>query len=267
MYKAYVFLKKGFVTATSYRLSFVLGLFSLFLSVAQMGFLAAFVANGQPLPQLQGYGGSLLAYLMSGTVFMGFVSLALSSFQQTIRSEQQMGTLPYLLTSPSPMLSVLLLSSLWSLLWNLLTTAAVLGIATLVFDTTLTINVTALAATLLLTTLCLGGIGLVSAGIIVVTKQGDPISWMLTTVASFTSGVIFPVEVLPRWLQWVSQALPTTYALNALRKALLVGSGLGDLRADLMPLVWMALVTMPLGWLTFQWGYNRARERGSLADY
>ena len=40
------------------------------------------------------------------------------------------------------------------------------------------------------------------------------------------SGVVFPVSTEPGWLQYVSNALPLTYAVNGLRDVMLKGSGL-----------------------------------------
>ena len=40
------------------------------------------------------------------------------------------------------------------------------------------------------------------------------------------SGVLFPLESLPLWLQWVARFLPLTYAIEALRDIMIKGQGL-----------------------------------------
>jgi ABC-2 type transport system permease protein len=35
------------------------------------------------------------------------------------------------------------------------------------------------------------------------------------------SGVVFPLSLLPEWVQWIGRGLPTTYWLEGLRRALL----------------------------------------------
>jgi ABC-2 type transport system permease protein len=42
------------------------------------------------------------------------------------------------------------------------------------------------------------------------------------------SGVLFPLESLPEWLQWIARLLPLTYAIQALRDAMIKGLGLLD---------------------------------------
>lgn len=267
MFRVAAFIKRGFLMSVSYRTSFALNLLSLFLNVAQMAFLAVFLSGGNSLPQLEQYGGNLLNYLISGTIFMNVVSWAISSYQSTIYSEQQMGTLPYLLCSPGSVVGVLFLSSLWTIIWTLFTSTFGLFVTATLFQAHLKVNLPATLLVFALTIITLGGIGLASAGIILVTKQGDPISWVFTTVASFTSGVVFPLDVLPSWLQAVGQVLPTTYAMRALRRALLVGAGLSDIWPDIRILLLTALVTVPLGLLIFHLGYNRSRVDGSLFEY
>src|SRR5438128_1912272 len=82
------------------------------------------------------------------------------------------------------------------------------------------------SAVLALTLLALSGIGLASAGIILVTKQGDPVTWFVGITSGFLGGVVFPIEVLPAPIHRVALLLPTTHALAALRQALINGASL-----------------------------------------
>jgi ABC-2 type transport system permease protein len=80
-------------------------------------------------------------------------------------------------------------------------------------------------------------------------------------------GVFFPVEVLPLWLQKVSMLLPMTYALRAVRLALLRGAPWSELRGDLAALAVFSVILLPLGAVAFRWAIARARATGSLAHY
>jgi ABC-2 type transport system permease protein len=113
----------------------------------------------------------------------------------------------------------------------------------------------------------MSGIGLMSAGIIIMTKVGDPISWAFTSLTSLFSGVLFPVEYLPPALQPISAVLPTTYALHALRMALVANADFAAIAPQLGLLFLMTLITVPLGFAVLRLGYNRARISGSLAHY
>jgi ABC-2 type transport system permease protein len=267
MYKAWQFMKRSFISMLSYRIAFMLGVVSMAVSVAQFAYMAIFLKEGNTFPGIARYGGDLMAFLISGNLFMSFMAVALSSFQGAIRSEQLMGTLEFLLLSDTPLSLILLYSSLWDFLWTLVNAGLIFTFVVLIFGVPLQINLGPALLVLSLTIICLAGVGLASAGIIMVTKVGDPIAWAFSTLSGFLSGVIFPVEILPDWLQKISAILPPTYALSALRKSLLVGLAWLDIQQELLVLALMALVTVPAGLLTFRWGFNKARRDGTLVGY
>jgi len=59
----------------------------------------------------------------------------------------------------------------------------------------------------------------------------------------FLSGVIWPVEQMPDYLQWLSAALPLTYAVEGLRDIMLMGKGLLDVGLDIAVLAGFAIIT------------------------
>ncbi len=267
MNKAWQFIKRDFISMLSYRTAFVLSIVSMVIGVAQFAYMAIFLKEGNTFPGIARYGGDLMAFLISGNLFLSFMTVALGSFQGAIRNEQLMGTLEFLLLSNTPLSLVLLYSGLWNFLWTLVNASVIFAIVVFGFSVPLQINLIPALLVLSLAIVCLAGVGLASAGIIMVTKVGDPITWAFSTFSSFLSGVIFPIEILPNWLQKISAALPPTYALSALRKSLLVGANLSDIQQELLVLTLMALVTIPAGLLTFRWGFNRARRDGTLVGY
>ena len=78
----------------------MLGVVSAVVGIVQFAFLAVFLQQGNSFPSLQNYGGSVMAFLVSGALFTGFMSSSLSSFSQLISSEQRTGTLEAVLTTP-----------------------------------------------------------------------------------------------------------------------------------------------------------------------
>lgn len=59
----------------------------------------------------------------------------------------------------------------------------------------------------------------------------------------FLAGVIWPVEQMPDYLQWLSAILPLTYAVEGLRDIMLNGKSLIDVGFDLVVLVVFTIVT------------------------
>lgn len=267
MYKAYLFLMRSVVTLFSYKTALILGILGSFLGLLQFSFMGRFLSQGNTFPALQPFGGNLLAYLIIGTAFTSFLGVSLSSFQGAIRQEQQMGTLEFLLLSNTRLEVVLLLSGLMNFLQTLLNVVLLLTVVVLVFGIPMSINLPAAVLSMVLTITSMSGIGLVSAGVIIVTKVGDPIGWAFTSLAGLLSGVLFPVEFLPRFLQHVSAVLPTTYALQALRLSLMNDAPMSQVAPQLTLLAVFTLITLPIGLVAVRLGFTHARKTGSLVQY
>jgi ABC-2 type transport system permease protein len=70
-------------------------------------------------------------------------------------------------------------------------------------------------------------LGLVLAGTVLnMSRYGSFLNEVVVGALYLLSGVLFPLHVLPAWLQPVSMALPTTYWLEGMRRALLQPSEL-----------------------------------------
>jgi ABC-2 type transport system permease protein len=82
-------------------------------------------------------------------------------------------------------------------------------------------------------------------------------------------GAVFPIDVLPRPLQLLGQALPLTYWLEALRRALL-GTGASELLSSLagreliLILIGSTVLLAMLSVLFYRWAENWAREKGLI---
>lgn len=59
----------------------------------------------------------------------------------------------------------------------------------------------------------------------------------------FLSGVFFPIQQMPKAMQYISKAIPLTYAIQALRKVLILGAGLSAIRGELIVLVLFGTIT------------------------
>jgi len=112
--------------------------------------------------------------------------------------------------------------------------------------------------------------GIFLAGISLITARhnfyiGDAVAGALYLLC----GAVFPIDVLPKPLQLLGQALPLTYWLEALRRALL-GDGAGELLSPLSDRVLVLILagsTVLLAVLSmgfYRWAENLAREKGLI---
>ncbi|MBI4180561.1 MAG: ABC transporter permease [Chloroflexi bacterium] len=70
----------------------------------------------------------------------------------------------------------------------------------------------------------------------------------------FLSGVLWPVEQMPNYLQWLSVILPLTYAVDGLRNIMLASKSLLDVGFDLLVLIGFAIIISILAAITLRKG-------------
>ena len=109
--------------------------------------------------------------------------------------------------------------------------------------------------------------GIISAAFVIVYKRSDPMNWFINSIAYVFSGVFFPIELFPAWLRIVSYALPFTYALRALRGALMRGAPLAELAPDIAVLSAFAAVLTPLSIWALRFAIRRMKATGELVHY
>ena len=266
MRTAWAFLKRDYLIATSYRAAFVMQMVGIVMAVPVFFFMGRMVpaaAQGG----LDRYGGSYFAFLLIGVAFMDYLAISLRTFNQSIRESQLMGTLEIVLLSPTRLWQVLIYSSLWV---YLLTTFRFLLylLAGTAFGLNLS-NADAPAAivVLMLSVPAFASLGILSASVTMLIKRGESINTALSTASLAMGGVLFPLSVTPGWFQALGNLLPVTHALEAMRRALFSGAGLGDLLPQLGVLILFTLVLFPTSMVCFHLAVQSSKRSGALAQY
>jgi ABC-2 type transport system permease protein len=95
-------------------------------------------------------------------------------------------------------------------------------------------------------------------------EKGAQLGFVAQGMLLVVSGVYYPVEVLPTWMEWLSVISPATYVLEGIREAILDGAGLSTMGDELWPLLVIGVVTVPLGLWIFRRGEIHAKKHGKL---
>jgi len=260
------FVRRDALTAVSYRTAFLLPFVKIFFAVPIFYFMTQLVGSDR-VEVSQLYQGNFFAFLLLGLAFQDYVALSLSSFMTSIRDHQLMGTMEIVVLSPTPAPMILLFSSIWSYLFTSLrfTLFIALGLA---FGLDLSnANVLSFVLVAAIAIVSFTAIGILAASIGLIIKQGSSVVTLLTATTLVLGGVFYPITVLPGWLQSVAQALPFTHALVGVRKALLMGATLGDLRTELLVLGAFGVVLFPLALWAFELALRRVKATGTLGQF
>jgi ABC-2 type transport system permease protein len=95
-------------------------------------------------------------------------------------------------------------------------------------------------------------------------EKGQQVTYIVSALLLLVSGVYYPVNVLPDWMQKLAAVSPVTYGLEGTRAALRDGAGVGELWGSIWPLLVMGVVFVPLGIWVFHLGERYAKRTGKL---
>lgn len=264
---AAAFIKRDWYVETSYRLAFLMDLVSIFFSVAVFYFVGELIGT-QALPFLEEFGGDYFAFVLVGIAFSRYFGVGISSFANNLRQAQTTGTLEAMLVTPTSLSTIILSSSLWNFGFATVQVLAYLLLGWLFLGVQIGhANLLAAGLILGLSIVVFCSLGILAASFVMVLKRGDPITWFFNASFTLLGGVYYPITILPEWMQTLSNLLPVTYGLRAMRHALLQGAGLVALLPDLIPLTLFGIFLLPVSLLVFRKAVLRARQDGSLTHF
>lgn len=247
-------------------MSFVMQVFGIAFGVVTFFYVGRLVGSAAA-PYLARYGGDYFSFVLIGIALDSYLTTGLTSFVGRLREAQGAGTLEAMLMSPTRPELLIAFSSLWDFAWTTFQIVVYLAIG-MVFGLSLSrANFLVAFLVLIFAVVPFVALGILAASIIMVTKRGDPLTWMVGSLFTLFGGVMFPVTMLPAWVQPVANIFPTTIALDAMRLALLQGASLDVLLADIGALLLFGLILAPVSLVAFRVAVDVARRDGSLAQF
>lgn len=210
--------------------------------------------------------GRLTTFLLVGALIWSYLSMLFDLLSETVSWERWEGTIEYTFMSPASRVTHLLGMGLYAVIYGILRTALIFGFVSLFFDLDLSrANYAAALTVLAACSVSLVGFGIVAAVMPLLSpEKGQQVTYIVSAILLLVSGVYYPVEVLPGFLQALSLISPVTYALEGSRAALLDGAGIAELWPYLWPLAVMGVVFVPAGILIFKAGERYAKRTGKL---
>ncbi len=221
--------------------------------------------------QLGNYQGDFFSFVIMGIIFEEFSSASVYSFRSALYHEQVEGTLEMALVSSTSLSTYAIGQGIWAFCkagiggFIYLITSILLGIK-------IKISLWSLISLLpffLVSITSMMGLGIASSGIIIITKQGDPLMFVITWANRLLTGVYYPVSILPLYLQLFSKIFPLTYALDGLRLIALNGYTLlhPQVLRDFVILSLFSVILIPIGIMFFKLGLKKAKKDGTLSFF
>jgi ABC-2 type transport system permease protein len=247
--------------AKTYRSPFVMDVFQALFGATMFFYAARFVDS----PQLRGalpQPGSYFAFALVGFVFFDYLSVAMDAFDLSLMEARDSGTLEHLLVSQTCLPMMLAGSAIYPFLIATVRIAIYLVWGAVLFHFPLGyanwVSVIAVLAALFF------GTGNSFRELRAALQARQSLQMAADRPVGYRGGMLFPVGILPDWLQVIAKLNPMTYALNAMRAALLGGAGLPQLLPAIELLLVFAILLLPLSMLIFSWTLKRIKTTGTL---
>ncbi len=241
------FLRKDLTIAVSYRLQFIFQFSQVFFSVTLIYFIGKMVAASGTSGVLAVYGADYFSFALVGLAVNSYLKTGLITVTNDLRQMMNQGVFEALCTGPVEYKRLLLYTAVWPFLFETIRVAFYFLFGIALFGLRLdNANWAGAAMALLFTIPIFLMLGILSCSILIVVKKGDPINWIFSSISGLLAGTMFPVAVLPKWLQVAALCLPLTHSLEALRRCLLTGSSPWDIRHHILALVLFAAALLPV---------------------
>jgi len=276
----WVFIKRDLSLLTRFKVSY---LTSLMGTVQQLVIYAMIARFGLSLSVAHGLTGGYVDFVLTGLALNTLLTAALTGPYLGLIESFWSNRIEILLASPLRLPGFVIGLSVGKLVDAVIQVTVILLGGWLFFDFVwpdggnalvfLAVLIPALAAVI--------GLGLAAAGMVyLLDARGgqDPVQFAVQTISSLVAGVYFPIQVLPAAVQWLCYLVPQTYAIDGMRRALFGAHALAPpplishlpgspLLIDVLVLLAYAAAALPLGWLVFRNGMERARADGRLSRW
>lgn len=253
-------------TALSYRMSMVLSLLSLLFTVVPLFFVARAL---QPVManSISTQGGEYFGFLLVGMIAYSYLSVAVNAVPAVVSSGVSTGTLEALLGTRAPLPSLLMGLIGYNFVWTTVRSVVLLA-AGLVFGVHLAwAQLWSSVLILLLIVLAYLPFGLIGAALMLAFRTTGPFSSAVLILSGLLGGVYYPTTVIPSWIRQLSDAVPLTYGLRALRRTLLEGMPFSVVVPDVVTLLGFVVLLSAVGLLVLSEALHYARRSGTLAQY
>ncbi|MGH9752122.1 MAG: ABC transporter permease [Blastocatellia bacterium] len=212
--------------------------------------------------------------LIVGVLLWSFLSVLFNEIASSVAYERWEGTLEYTFMAPVSRLVHLFGVSLFAAVYSIIRLVIVIGGLAVFIKLDLSrANQLGILIVLVVSSFAFIGLGLMAAVLPVFSpERGAEATNIFQGCLLLVSGVYYPVEVLPGWLQPLAKLSPATYSLSACRKLMGIGSGqeasvgapISEVAPELLTLTLMGVVMVPFGLWVFGHVERWAKKTGKL---
>lgn len=185
---------------------------------------------------------SYFEFMAPGIMAMVVMMALMTGLPHAISYEKDMGTLDGMLVAPINRLSIILGKTLAQTARGMIQGIILLILAVLLFNVKIYGSILLVFLLLFLIVFSFTGLGITITSF---TKNEQTASMIMMTLMfpmMFFSGVFFPIQQMPPFMQGLAKALPLTYGTDALRNVMVLGASITEILGDVIFLLIFGIV-------------------------
>ena len=194
-----------------------------------------------------------LDFLVPGIVALSIMQTAIFGIAGTMVTYKEKGVLRRLRATPLPMRSFMGSNVTMRVGTALIQTVIVLAVGMLLFHVKVNGSLLLVAIVAVVGAGCFVSLGFVIAAVSKNQEVAQALINVVSTPMMFLSGIFFPMNNAPAWIQPVVKVLPLTYLANALRAVIIDDASLWAVRWDLVILLAATAVFVVMARRLFRW--------------
>lgn len=196
-------------------------------------------------------------FVAPGITAMVVMMSLMTGLPHAISYERDVGTLDGMLVAPSSRLSIILGKVMAQTARGMIQAAIIFVLAIALFGVVVYGSLLLVIALILLTVFSFVGLGILITSFADREETANMVMMTLMFPMMFLSGVFFPIQQMPWYMQDVAKVLPLTYATSALRKVMVLGAGFSAVWPDVLILLAVGIVLLAVSVPLFQKAMRR----------
>jgi ABC-2 type transport system permease protein len=196
---------------------------------------------------------SFIAFLVPGILAMSIMQSSITGLANSFVVLRERGVLRRIKVTPFPLASFIAARITSQLVVALCQAAILLGLANLFFHVEVVGSLLSVGVFVLLGCLAFLTIGFLVAGVSGKQESAGALAQLISFPMLFFSGIFFPLDQAPTWLQHLAKVLPLTYLADGLRQVMVYGASFTSLWGDVLALAVTVLIGCVLATRFFRW--------------
>jgi len=217
-------LKKDFLFEFTYKITFFGQFLGIFLTAISFFFISE-TFFGLESSHLESFDNNYFLFATIGIAVIDIVITIMRSLTFSLRESQSFGFVEILFISYISPVYIFACSAIYPFLKGVLKFLLYVLLLQIIGNHAFTLSSVCVSFLLFIVMIIpFLALSFLALSFVLYFKQADPINFFINMVVSIFSGIIYPVSVLPDFMQKISDIIPLTHQLNSIRYLLINNS-------------------------------------------